>query len=234
MSTLEELAAEADAVEPRSGGMPLAVIGVLWGIGIVLGMAALFVYSSSPGRAADAPARWPDGVTLERADDGMTLVVVAHPHCSCTRATISELAGLMSRLDGRVQAYVLFVLVDGAEEGWERTDLYRSASIIDGVTVVTDEGGEQARRFGAWTSGQTYLFDRDGALAFHGGITPTRSHVGDSVGRRRILQLVRGEGVERDRSSVFGCSLDEAEAESFWLPALRWAGSITEEIGDES
>lgn len=118
----------------------------------------------------------------------------------------------MTRLSSRVEGYVIFQRPAGTPPGWEKTDLWRSASLIDGVTPIVDEGGRQAERFGATTSGQTYLFDADGALLFSGGITPSRAHQGNSVGRERIIALVLDGDAERRESDVYGCPLDEEEA----------------------
>ncbi len=143
--------------------------------------------------------------------------MVAHPHCSCTRASIAELSLLMTRLRGRLAAHVLFLKPEGAAVDWERTDLYQSAAIITGVTVHTDVGGEEVQRFGAATSGQVYLYDSQRRLVFSGGITPSRSHQGDNVGRRRIVDLVTHGSTERDTSTVYGCSLSDRDPPSPWL-----------------
>jgi hypothetical protein len=126
----------------------------------------------------------------------------------------------MTRLQGRLAGYVLFVKPDGMEDDWERTDLWSSAALIDGVTVVGDPGGIEAAHFGAQTSGQVYLYAPDGELLFQGGITPTRSHQGDSVGRHRIIDFVTRRGADRRESDVYGCALS-ADAEDFWLAGLR-------------
>ena len=116
----------------------------------------------------------------------------------------------MTRLGDRVRAYVLFATDEGLDP--DESDLFARANGIGGVTVVRDDG-TQADLLGARTSGQVYLYAEDGALVFAGGITPSRSHEGDSVGRQRLLSLV-GEGdADRPSSDVFGCGLDNGETE---------------------
>ena len=124
---------------------------------------------------------------------GSALVMIAHPHCSCTRASISELARLMARID--VDARVLFSMPD-------QTDLWASADRIPGVSVGLAEG-----HFGAHTSGTVLLYSAEGDLQFAGGLTATRGHEGGSIGRDRILALVSGRPVEQDVSAIFGCSV---------------------------
>jgi len=51
------------------------------------------------------------------------------------------------------------------------------------------------------------LYDPEGQLAFAGGLTPDRGHLGDSPGRQRILSLVKTGTADAKQSLVFGCSL---------------------------
>lgn len=187
---------------------PVITLGlVLWLVAVGWGSACLWSYQSRPGTSAQAPPDWPAEARLRRAADGPTLVMLAHPRCPCTRASIEELARLMSLGRDRLLAYVLFYLPTGVEEGWERTDQWRSAERIPGVRVLPDQDGATARRFGAETSGQALLYDADGKLVFSGGITPSRGHGGDSLGRAIIAAALRGEPRQERTSPVFGCSL---------------------------
>ena len=53
-----------------------------------------------------------------------------------------------------------------------------------------DISGDEARRFGAATSGEALLYSPSGKLLFHGGITPSRGHEGGSVGRDALVRCV--------------------------------------------
>jgi hypothetical protein len=86
------------------------------------------------------------------------------------------------------------------------------------VTVVRDDDGREARRFGVEASGETLLYDADGSLLFSGGITAARGHAGDNAGRTELVSLLNHEpssrtnivdrtGSHRDATSVFGCPL---------------------------
>jgi len=194
---------------PRTAPPALRWMVAGWLIIVGAGMGLVVRHSFAAGEPARAPARWPAESGLAIDPDLPTLVVAAHPRCACTRATIAELARLMTRLSGRMHAYVLMWLPEGVGESWQRTELWSRAASIDGVTVVADRGGIESERFGARTSGQVYLFGPDRALWFEGGITPTRAHEGDSVGRRRIVDLVTVGAAERATSAVFGCGLRE-------------------------
>jgi hypothetical protein len=191
----------------------LATVATLWVVTIGVGLAMLWNYQNSSGAAGVPPSRWPANSSVKLAAGRPTLVMLAHPHCPCTRSSIGELALLMARSHGRVSAYVLFFKPPNFPDGWERTDLWESAGSIPGVTVLSDEGGVEAGRFNAMTSGATMLYGADGRLLFSGGITGSRGHSGDNDGRSAIVALVTGEAATQAETAVFGCSLVDENAE---------------------
>lgn len=187
--------------------------GALWLLAIGIGLWMLWNYQNSAGAAGVPPPRWPVNSRVEPVAGQATLVIMAHPHCPCSRASIGELALVMARCQGRVSAYVLFFKPPDFPEGWERTDLWDSAGRIPGVTVLSDEGGIEASRFNAVTSGATMLYDAEGRLLFSGGITASRGHSGDNDGRSAIVALATGDAPARPATPVFGCALvDEDDA----------------------
>jgi hypothetical protein len=185
----------------------------LWLLVVGGGLSVLWGYENTPGVAAAPPRQWPADSQIRPAPGRATLVMLAHPHCPCTRASIGELASLMAHGQGRLTAYVLFLKPAGFSEDWEKTDLWRSAAGIPGVNPVVDEEGTEARRFHAITSGQTLLYGADGRLLFSGGITASRGHSGDNAGRSAIVSLVNTGGAERDETFVFGCPLFDENSE---------------------
>lgn len=174
---------------------------------MAFGARALLKYESTPGRSGLVSARWPAASTVPRPPDKPTLLMLAHPHCPCTRASIGELAQIMAHALGKVNAYVLFVKPDGVAADWDNTDLRRTAAAIPGVTVLTDDSGREASTFGLETSGHTLLFDREGVLVFSGGITASRGHAGGNAGETSILAALNGKWMDHPRTPVFGCSL---------------------------
>ncbi len=180
----------------------------LWLAATAAGMAVLVDYELTPGAAGAAPARWPSAVSIEPSRERPTLVVAAHPRCSCTRASLAELGILLARTGGRLAAHVLFVQPPGRSDAWVRdSELYRSASALPGVAVHVDVGGRDAERFGALTSGAALLYGPAGELRFRGGLTGSRGHQGDNAGRAALTALAFGEAPERSETFVFGCAL---------------------------
>ncbi len=187
----------------------LIAVGVVWLCVVGAGLRVMLEYETTPGVAATAPIRWPADSEIRRLPARHTLILFAHPHCPCTRATIGELALLMARVQGKVSACVLFVKPKGVAEDWEQTDLWRSAAAIPGVIVLEDEDGVEAARFGANVSGQAALYDANGRLLFSGGITASRGHSGDNAGRSAIVSLLTAGTAQQAKTAVYGCSLHD-------------------------
>ena len=149
----------------------LFLSAISWLSVVGAGLWFLWSYENAPGLAATPPREWPSNSRIQLAQDRATLVMLAHPHCPCTRASIGELASIMAHSQGRVRAYVLFIKPEGSSDDWEKTDLWQSAANIPGVNVVEDSAGIEARLFNVATSGQTLLYNPQGRLLFSGGIT---------------------------------------------------------------
>jgi hypothetical protein len=194
-------------IRKESGNRLWAVIGVLWLVVVGGGMVVLRNYENTAGVAGDPPPNWPVQSRIPRTAGLPTIVVMGHPKCPCTRATIGELAVVMTRLHNRAAAVVVFVRPRGTPDGWDDTDLRHSAAEIPGVTVMTDLDEVEVDRFNAEVSGQTMLYDAGGRLLFSGGITASRGHSGDNAGRSSIISFVTDGTAELTRTPVFGCAL---------------------------
>src|SRR5438552_15494116 len=108
-----------------------AIAAALWLIGVIAGLRALSVYSAAPGRSADTTPRLPtDASLIIPVKARATLVMLVHPHCPCSRSSLRQLAEIMARYAGRVEANVLFLRPTGFAAGWERGDLWDAAAAI--------------------------------------------------------------------------------------------------------
>jgi hypothetical protein len=81
------------------------------------------------------------------------------------------------------------------------------ASRLPDVTILRDDEGREAQRFGSATSGQTYAYAPDGTLAFSGGITGARGHAGDNAGRASLVEVLNDQRTRARGLSVYGCPL---------------------------
>jgi hypothetical protein len=186
----------------------LVLAGLAWLAGIGIGLSVLWQYEHAPGAVVEpAPSSWPSLAGIDRVPGRATLVMLVHPQCPCSRASVGELALVMARGQGLVDAHVLFYRPAGVSDDWHKTDLWSAAAAIPGVDVAVDEGGAAASRFGVATSGHTLLYDDQGRLQFSGGITGSRGHSGDNAGRTAIVSLLLHHAAEQHSTSVFGCSL---------------------------
>ncbi len=183
----------------------IALATLLWLAGIGWGFTTLARHEMTPGAKATAGADWPAGTSLARSPGGPTLVLFAHPRCPCMKATLEELDRLVARTGGAARVSVHFFSPRGAD--WSDTDVTRRAACIPGVSVLADPDGVEARRFGALTSGDAFLYDAGGRLVFRGGITPSRGHQGESAGRSAIEAFLKGGRPRTATAPVFGCPI---------------------------
>ncbi len=189
----------------------LGVVGMaVWAVSVVAGFKMLLDYETKPGPDLLSPMIWPADGLVPLSSKATNLVLIAHPRCPCTRASIAELEKVMTKCAGQVKATVLFLQPSSEPDDWSKTALWRRASAIPEVEVMTDRDGKLAARFGASTSGQVLLFSANGQLLFSGGITDGRGHEGDNAGADAVVTAAHGRPPAIMRTPVFGCSiLDE-------------------------
>ena len=183
-----------------------ALFIVFWLSVVSTGMALVWSYNHRPGQSAVAPKQWPSDSSIQRKQ-GYTLLLMAHPKCPCTRATMEELAKLLTHTRGRVETFILFVRPKGVPSDWTQTDLWQKAGTMPGVTVLNDNEGTEATRFGAHVSGQALLYNPRGELVFQGGLTESRGQVGDNAGRQAVEDLINQGRSDSAQTDVFGCPL---------------------------
>lgn len=128
-------------------------------------------------------------------------------------ASLGELEYLMPLFKDRVDVTVVFVQPKGHTLAWTQDALWEKAVAIPGVRLVVDPDGAEAARFGAQTSGHSFLYNSRGGLVFSGGITPARGHMGSNKGRDFITAWTRGKQGGRQISSVFGCGLTRGDSQ---------------------
>lgn len=189
------------AMSPVSRRALLASVVLVWCAVVGLGIRAMVAYATTAGDMSAPPARWPEGTRLSQGGD-FTIAMFIQPDCPCSRASLHELAAIR-----RSAATRLEIVVAGPDM---KGELWDAAGRIPGAVRVIDDGREAAR-FGARTSGFVVVYDRAGLRRFAGGITGSRGHVGDNVGRDAVQRIVDGRVhgiVDGPRShTVFGCAL---------------------------
>lgn len=180
---------------------------IVWLIAVVGGMHLVWRHALTPGHSSAAPMILPAGTTLRGESARMTLVVVLHPKCPCTRATITQLAQVLSLVDdSTVSVCALCYLPERCSADWALGDNYRRIRSIPGVRVQIDPGGREAQRFGANVSGQVLLYSRSGNLLYTGGVTGARGHEGYNSGQQALCRALRS-GVRMPSAPVYGCTL---------------------------
>lgn len=197
----------------------LASFAAAWVAAVAAGMVVLLDYGGSPAEAGSPALQWPAGSALGRREGRITLVMLAHPQCPCTRASLAELAAAAAQTDGWLDIHIVFLSSPAFEL---HGDLWHSALEIPGATLSADPDGAEIRRFGVKASGHVLMYGPAGQLAYSGGITGSRGHAGGNRGREAIVELARHGSTALARFPVFGCALQSLRA------GVSAAGGISE------
>jgi hypothetical protein len=190
----------------------LVLAGLIWAATVGAMYQAVRRFETTPGRGAASRVMWPARSRIVRDHDRWTLVMLIHPHCSCTRASLQELERIIEMSGPSLQPYVLVYRPADFQTGWEKTETFEAAKRLQRARVIVDPDGAEARLFGGFTSGQTFLYDRDGALRFSGGITSLRGHAGVNRGSMDVVDIVHAKA-RQGTHPVFGCAIVTTESE---------------------
>ena len=212
---------------------------LLWLGGAVFGFACLGQRDSTAGDAGHPPAQWQPSPLAALDPAKPTLVMLVHPQCPCSRASLSELNHLMALCPNRAAVRGVCMKPHGCTQAWVKTALWRQASAIPGVRACVDDNGNAARRFGAATSGETLLYAPSGRLLYGGGLTGARGHEGDNAGLSAVAALLEAgpdawnkaepsqakpSQAEPEQAPVYGCPLNGCRTKTqstggkAWLP----------------
>ncbi len=174
-----------------------------------------------------ARSEWPKNVSgLSLSTKPLTLVMFLHPKCECSDASLNELLYIMKGSEKRLEAQIDIYFPQKKNVEWAHGALWEKATALPGTSLIPDKGGRIAYLFGARTSGETYLFNSNGRLLFHGGITESRGHIGESPGRRAIASIVSGKKPDATITHPFGCALFSAGEYAALGKLLRPAGGV--------
>jgi hypothetical protein len=204
---------EWHATSPRRRRVWIAGILSLSTICTLAGIALLFTFDQTAGAVSAVPVQWPSSSAIERPGANGALLVFVHPGCSCTVATLHEIATLSAGRNSqsrRLATTVLFYRPRNSK--WLPGSLWSKVEgEIPGAHPVWDDDGREARLFGARTSGYALLYGANGDLLFDGGVTGSRGHEGGNLGIDRLRTAVDTGRPAPRGSLVFGCALAGAD-----------------------
>jgi hypothetical protein len=176
-------------------------IGVIWVAALVVCMDWAMKYESTPGRAASrAPLETP------KAGDRWTVVVVAHPLCPCTAASLRALRALAAKHSDELKCEVVFA----GDRPVEPSDSMRTADVIATAKVRWMTAQKAEEEYGTYTSGQAFVYDPNGKLVYSGGLTPGRG-VEQPRYALELFDNILARGQATKPTPVFGCALREKQ-----------------------
>jgi len=190
-----------------NGRAGLYTVWIVWALAVGFGIRELLIWDGTPGAPSNAPQMWPQDSVIDRERSEKTLIMFLHPRCKCSQASLENLARATHQFHSKPHIVIVFTVPNQADGAWNDTALWGAANALSNVRVVADKDGIEARRFGAFTSGETQVYDDDGRLIFSGGITPRRGHVGMSDGLEALTAAINNASHFKGTAAVFGCRL---------------------------
>ena len=186
----------------------LAVAGTgTWLALVLVGFGRLTLYSNTPGQATASPVAWPLQSVIPAPSGKPLMIIALHPQCPCSRATVEELNRILVSCRGKVDVHALLIRPMGSEPGFTFGPLRESLRQLPGVHIHEDPSGQEADRFGAKTSGAVFVYSPSAELLYSGGITASRGHEGDSVGKTAVFNAILEGRKSPATQPVFGCEL---------------------------
>jgi hypothetical protein len=181
---------------------------LLWLGLIASGYAWLLRYNFAAGKTSTAPHTLPVSLGLPSHLARAQLFLALHPRCPCSRATVSELAKILTRAPSASDVTVLMYKPAEESEDWIEGSLVEDCRRMK-CRIRPDPDGRLAASLGCLTSGVVVFYDANGQLRYQGGITGSRGHEGDNAGERAVIEILRGEMPCQKSMPVFGCPLRE-------------------------
>lgn len=178
-----------------------------WLLAVAIAFQPLFAYQSSPGKFGSIQKIWPASSKLKRIHNEDTIVMFVHPKCPCTRATLEQLNRLSAFGGERFNAIIVFQQPKGYGDSWIKGPMWDRVSAIRGARCVIDSEQREAKLFGSNTSGDTFVYNKNGSLLFHGGITAGRGHEGDCPGFKALRAILLDQKSNIAHVPSFGCEL---------------------------
>ena len=188
----------------------MLMLTALWALAIAIGFFSMVDYQNSAAVVYQNPSEISE--RFNGADNCNVLIMALHPHCSCSRASLSELHKLQSNVGDAVRVYVLVYVPDGQDKGWAEGISLAQLSRMN-TEVIYDPGGKICLETGLNTSGETLLYNAQGSLLFSGGVTASRGHAGSNYGIEFLHDAISRKQVERTETPVFGCAIRSIDIE---------------------
>src|SRR5207247_1996224 len=136
------------------------------------------------------------------------LFVALHPRCPCSRATVRELAKILTRSARASDVTVLMYKPADQPDRWLEGALAEDCRRMN-CQIRPDPDGRLATSLGSLTSGGIALYDANGRLRYQGGITASRGHEGDNMGERAVIEILHGSRENHKSMPVFGCPIQQ-------------------------
>lgn len=185
---------------------------VSWVVAICVVWWSMTAYSFQIDGEPTPIAAWPSDAAVSLAADRPTVLLFLHPRCPCSAASLTELESALAAIpsDRRPQVQVIAAVPTKHDSKWTESPTVVRSQELPNSSLLIDVGGFESHKFGAASSGHVMAFAPTGELRYSGGVTLSRGHAGDNVGRMSLIRTL-ADGTTDDsvveEFPVFGCRL---------------------------
>lgn len=198
----------------------LHIVLAIWILLIGAGLSLFSWYSTTENSLQHkhrAPSVLPVSDKVLSVQGKKTCILFLHPHCPCSKATLTEWQRAVQAGSSTTTFYAVFFGGDGSvteQKKWlSHTYLWNAVAHLPSVVSLIDSGSVLSSQFGAYTSGFVVLYDNNNKLLFSGGLTVARGHEGYNSYSRMLSEMLSldSTSITSVTSPVYGCGLQNVQ-----------------------
>lgn len=178
---------------------------VLWAIalGAVYFIFLRYSVASERNSGADIQTNWIQKYT---SIGRPTLFFFLHPKCSCSLASLTELENILRENVSYIKVIGVVSVRSAVDQEFMNSESVLRMKELKDIEMYYDIGSTETRNLGISTSGHVLFYDQVGELRYTGGITSSRGHVGDSIGKFELSNRLKEIYSEQKFvADVYGC-----------------------------
>jgi hypothetical protein len=129
-----------------------------------------------------------------------------HPKCSCTLASIDEFKDLLKDEYKDIKIVAIVSTRSSVDNEFMYSESTNLIKELNQVEIFYDIGAIETQKLGIKTSGHLLFYDSLGNLLYSGGITVSRGHRGESVGKMELSRRMKSSNnYQKYMADAYGC-----------------------------
>src|SRR5690242_3434670 len=119
----------------------MVLLASCWTLGIGVSIALLGRYEFTSGENPEELTHWPARLPIVFDPQKLNLIVAAHPHCPCSRISLSELKLALNKAVPTA-IHLVYYRPSSSSAEWSQSDLVTASADLTGARVHFDGDGK--------------------------------------------------------------------------------------------